>query len=93
MHDNYLKSCFFCPYTTVNCRNQQISQWHFNAHFNSRSYKCGFCDASYFRAIDVRFHEEARHEVIHDRYKCHQCDFKASTRKKLHNHANICKYS
>ena len=86
IHDNELISCSFCPYTTVNMENQQLIGPHINAHFKIRPFKCSFCDASFFRSTNVKNHEEARHDIIKDRYNCDKCDFVTYTRQILVNH-------
>jgi hypothetical protein len=89
IHDNDLVKCLFCIYSTVNTDDPRLYGNHLNAHFKIRPYKCGYCEDRFFRFGDAKNHEDAKHEIIKDRYKCNKCHFKTYTRQSLVNHKRL----
>ena len=73
-------------YTSVSADRQKNLVIHLNTHFKIRSYKCSFCDDRFYKANNVRIHEEATHDKIENRYKCKKCDFQTYSRWFLCDH-------
>jgi len=83
MHDNDLIHCYFCPWGGAVAENYIA---HMNHHFHIRSFKCIFCDLTFYRKSDRKKHEERFHEIIPDRYKCDICDYVTHVARKLNYH-------
>ena len=82
-HDNKLYKCHFCPWTNFALKEVQK---HLNHHFNIRPFACSFCPASFYQIGARKQHEEVKHEIIEDRYKCQLCPFSTYSQKIMQKH-------
>ena len=76
VHDNYLLKCYFCQLAGPVGQVVQVKT-HILRHLSAIGpYKCNFCTDRFFRKRYLIIHENNKHDIVEDRYRCENCDFK-----------------
>ena len=91
VHDNNLLKCYFCQWAGPAGQVIQVKT-HILRHLSAIGpYKCNFCTDRFFRKRHLIIHENNKHDIVEDRYRCENCDFKTYSQTSYYTHKRKCR--